>query len=77
MVKPAAYRQAVGFLQSEFEFSERRACNVVGHARSSNRYVPRRTMVQGLLDELRQQASSDLASGTGDCTSFCDAADGA
>jgi putative transposase len=56
MVKPAAYREAVGFLQSEFEFSERRACGVLGHARSSFRYVARRTMVQGLLDELRQHA---------------------
>jgi hypothetical protein len=56
MVKPTAYREAVGFLQSEFEFSERRACSVVGHARSSCRYVARRTMVLGLLDELRQDA---------------------
>jgi len=55
-VKPAAYRQAVGFLRSEFEFSERRACRILGHARSSCRYVPRRTMVQALLDELRQHA---------------------
>jgi Transposase len=29
MVKPAAYRQAVGFLRGEFEFSERRACTVL------------------------------------------------
>jgi putative transposase len=57
MVKPAAYRQAVGFLRSEFEFSERRACNVLGHARSSCRYVPRRSMVQALVDELRQHAA--------------------
>jgi putative transposase len=56
MVKPAAYRQAVGFVRSEFELSERRACSVLGHARSSNRYVPRRTVVHGLLDELRQHA---------------------
>ena len=56
MVKPAAYRQAVGFLRSEFEFSERRACSVLGHARSSNRYVPRRTMIEGLLDQLRRDA---------------------
>ena len=55
-MKPAAYRQAVGFLRSEFEFSERRACRILGHARSSCRYVPRRTMVQALLDELRQHA---------------------
>jgi len=52
MVKPAAYRQAVGFLQSEMKFSERRACSVLGQARSSCRYVPRRTMVQALLDDL-------------------------
>jgi putative transposase len=57
MVKPAAYRQAVGFLQGEFEFSERRACRVLGHARSSCRYAPRRTMVQALVDELRQHAA--------------------
>ena len=57
MVKPAAYRQAVGFLRGEFEFSERRACRLLGHARSSCRYVARRTMVQGLLDELRRHAA--------------------
>jgi putative transposase len=56
MVKPAAYRQAAGFLRSEFEFSERRACRVLCHARSSNRYVPRRTMIEGLLDQLRRDA---------------------
>jgi putative transposase len=56
MVKPAAYRQAVGFLRSEFEYSERRACKLLGHARSSNRYLPRRPVVQGLLDELRKHA---------------------
>jgi putative transposase len=52
MVKPAAYREAVGFLEREFKFSERRACGVLGQARSSCRYVPRRTTVQALLDDL-------------------------
>jgi putative transposase len=52
MVKPAAYREAVGFLRSELKVSERRACRVLGHARSSCRYVRRRTMVQALLDDL-------------------------
>jgi putative transposase len=56
MVKPAAYRQAVGFLRGEFEMSERRACRALGHARSSCRYVSRRTAVQGLLDEMRRHA---------------------
>ena len=57
MVKPAEYRQAVGFLQRAFQFSERRACSVLGHARSSCRYETRRTMVQGLLEQLRQHAA--------------------
>lgn len=35
MVKPAAYGQTVGFLQGEFEMSERRACRALGQARLS------------------------------------------
>ena len=58
MVKPTAYRQAVGFLRGEFEFSERRACAVLGFQRSSCRYVARRTMVQGLLDDIRVHAAA-------------------
>jgi putative transposase len=56
MVKPAAYRQAVGLLQGEFKFSERRACSVLGQPRSSCRYLPRRTTVQALLDDLLELA---------------------
>jgi len=52
MVKPAAYRAAVGFLQSEFNFSQRRACRVLGQGRSSCRYIPCRTTVQALLDDM-------------------------
>lgn len=58
MVKPAAYRQAVGYLRGEFEFSERRACRVLGQARSSCRYVARRTMVQGLVEAMRAHAAA-------------------
>jgi len=58
MVKPAAYRQAVGFLRSEFEFSERRACRALGFRRSSCRYVARRMMVPGLLDPIRAHAAA-------------------
>jgi putative transposase len=58
MVKPSAYRQAVGFLRSEFEFSERRACVVLGFQRSSCRYVARRMMAQGLLDAIRTHAAA-------------------
>ena len=53
-----AFRQAVGFLRGEFEFSERRACTVLGFRRSSCRYVARRTMVQGLLDDIRAHAAA-------------------
>ncbi len=58
MVKPAAFRQAVGFLRSEFGSSERRACRALGGARSSCRYVPRPTVEQGLVEELRRHATA-------------------
>ena len=38
MVKPAVYRQAVGFIQAEFEVSQRRACRILAFARSSMTY---------------------------------------
>src|SRR3569623_80577 len=38
MVKPSAFRQAVGYLRGEFEMSERRACRVLGVGRSSCGY---------------------------------------
>lgn len=56
-MKPADYRLAVGFLRGEFEMSERRACALLGHARSSCRYVARRTNAQTLLDEMRRHAA--------------------
>lgn len=56
MVKPAAYRQAVGYLRGEFEMSERRACRVLGVGRSSCRYRARRQVAVGLLEDLRAHA---------------------
>jgi len=38
MVKPAAKRGAVGYLQQAFGASERRACNVIGVSRATFRY---------------------------------------
>jgi len=38
MVAPAARRQAAGFLQAEFEVSQRRACSVVELPRATCRY---------------------------------------
>src|SRR5690606_17999969 len=57
MVKPAAGRQAVGYLLRTFGVSERRACRVIGLCRSSYRYEPRREEPMELLQELRQIAS--------------------
>ena len=38
MVKPTAFREAVGYLQTEFEMSQRRACKVLGYCRASVQY---------------------------------------
>jgi putative transposase len=56
MVKPAAYRQAVGYLRGAFKMSERRACRVLGVGRSSCRYRARRQVAVGLLEDLRAHA---------------------
>jgi len=38
MVTPAAHREAVAYLQSAYEMSQRRACRVMGADRASVRY---------------------------------------
>jgi putative transposase len=40
LVTPMAKRKAVGFLMSEIGLSERRACRIVGLARSMQQYRP-------------------------------------
>jgi putative transposase len=57
MVKPAAYRLAVGFVASEFEMSKRRACRALGVARSSFRYRSRRPVPTELVERLRSLAA--------------------
>lgn len=57
MVKPAAYREAAGFLQTEFDVSQRRACAVVGHARSSCRYRSKRPAADKLSARLVELAT--------------------
>ena len=42
MVSPTRRREAVGLLRDRFGVSERRACRVIGQARSSQRYRPRK-----------------------------------
>ena len=43
MVTPAAKRQAVAHLCSQYEVSQRRACSAIGVDRSSVRYRSRRS----------------------------------
>lgn len=58
MVRPTSYRKAVGLIRKEFEFSERRACAVLGFARSSCRYTSRRQSSEKLTEELRAHAAT-------------------
>jgi putative transposase len=57
MVKPAAYRQAVGFVMREFALSLRRACGVLGFPRSSWHYTSKREPPAELIEKLRALAS--------------------
>jgi putative transposase len=57
MVKPAAYRQAVGFVMAEFELSQRRSCQAIGFARSSWRYRSQRKEPTELVERLRALAT--------------------
>lgn len=57
MVKPAARREAVGYLRKQYSASERRACRVVGLRRSSNRYRSHLTQPGGLVKRLRELAA--------------------
>ena len=56
MVTPAARRTAVGQLQERFTVSERCACRLVGAARSTVRYQPRRNDDGALVERLRELA---------------------
>jgi putative transposase len=56
MVKPAVYRQAVGFIQAEFKVSQRRACRILAFARSSLTYESCREEPTALLKRLRALA---------------------
>jgi putative transposase len=57
MVKPAAYRQAVGFVMTEFALSLRRACGALGFPRSSWHYASKREPPAELIEKLRALAS--------------------
>ncbi len=56
MVTPAARRQAAGFLQADFEVSERRACSIVELPRATCRYQSVTVEDPQLRKDLRQLA---------------------
>ena len=57
MVKPAARREAVGYLRKQYATSERRACRVVGVGRSTQRYRGHRKQPEALVKRLRELAA--------------------
>ena len=57
MVKPTAWRQAVGYLQTDFKMSERRACRVLGVCRATAQYRSRRKPATVLVVRLRELAT--------------------
>ncbi len=57
MVKPAAYRRAVGFVQAEMKLSTRRSCRALGFARSSMTYESRREQPSRLVERMKALAT--------------------
>ena len=67
-------KAAVGQVQQEYAFSERRACGLMTMAVSSYRYRTRRSD-EGLRARLVELAREKPRSGIGGCTCCCDAAE--
>ena len=57
MVGPARKREAVGHLQCELELSQRRACNVVGQPRATQRHTPQPDAEEDRLRERLNELS--------------------
>ena len=57
MVRPAAYRAAVGLVMKEFDMSLRRACRALGFPRSSWHYQSQRPVPVELIEKLHALAS--------------------
>ena len=57
MVRPAAKREAVAFLKTTFQMSERRACSVIAADRKMIRYCSRRPPEPALRARLRDLAN--------------------
>ena len=58
MVGPARKREAVGHLQCELELSQRRACNVVGQPRATQRHAPQLDAAEARLRERLNEFST-------------------
>ena len=56
MVKPAAMRGVVGYLETAFGMSERRACRVLGISRATHRYESTREEPTALVAKLKKLA---------------------
>ena len=63
MVKPAAFRRAVGWVMADYKFSFRRACRALGFARSSWHYRSQATPWTEFVGRLRALAASRPRSG--------------
>jgi putative transposase len=63
MVKPAAFRRAVGFVQAEFGLSQRRACSALGFPRSSCTYRGRRAEPSELVERPKALAARNARHG--------------
>ncbi len=57
MVRPAAYREAVGLVTKELNLSVRRTCRALGFSRSNWHYKSRRAPQKELISRLRALAS--------------------
>lgn len=64
MVTPAARRNIVVHLKEEFQFSERRACNIVGLCRNSYRYQAKPKNDEEIRGRLRALAEKRRKSGS-------------
>ena len=57
MVRPAARRQAVRYVQSTYRLSERSSCRALGVSRATHRYAGRRPIVDTVVTRMRELAA--------------------
>ena len=57
MVSPAAKREVVQHFRERLDLSERRACELTGQNRSTQRYASRKQVIPGLEEQLLYHAA--------------------